>query len=354
MKRIFLALLITISASPLFSQAELPYLPTAPPAEVGFNEDSLSNLIDLISDTPPRDFRGLIVIKDDKLVVEEYFHTFWRTSLTDIRSAGKSITALLMGVALQQGLVKSVDDRAYDYLEIEPPTQAHAQIKIRHLLSMSAGYDADSDDGDTPGQAGQWMGLDDWTSYIQNVPMARKPGDRWVYGDLNSQLVGTIIENTSGMSLTDFARKHLFGPMDIREYFWQQSAAGSTVASGNLFLTALDFAKFGWLTLNKGKWQGEQLISEAYVNEMIGKQIEIPADYFGFPVDYGYLWYTRTRTMAGREVTYHYASGNGGNYIIVIPEENMVISLVSTAYGPYHGHGRSMRIFEILMEALKR
>ena len=334
------------------AQAEIPYLPSARTSEF-FHRDSIVNLVSLIQDSPPQDFRGLIVIKDDKLVTEEYFHTFWRTSLHDIRSAGKSITGMLMGIAIKQGLVKSVEDPVYDYLDIPPPTVAHKDIKIKHLLSMSAGFDADSDDGNTPGQAGQWMGLDDWTAYIQRVPMARKPGKRWVYGDLNSQLVGTIIENTSGMSLSEFAKKHLFDPMDVHEYYWQQSKAGSTVASGNLFITALDFAKLGWLVLNKGNWRGQQLISEEYIDEMIGKQISINENYFGVPVDYGYFWYTRTREFAGKNITYHYASGNGGNYVMVIPSENMVVALTSSAYGPYHGHFRSNLIFQKVMEALK-
>lgn len=353
MKRIWLSLWLNIWALSLSAQQELPYLPTAQPAEVGFKEDSIHNLVQLIRDTPPRDFRSLVVIKDDKLVVEAYFHTFWRNSLHDIRSAGKSITAMLLGIAIDRGLVNSVEDPIYDYLNIDPPTPKHAAMKIKHLLSMTSGLDADSDDPGTPGQAGQWMGLDDWDDYIQKVPMARAPGERWVYADLNSQFIGTIIEKASGMNLSAFAKKQLFGPLDIEEYYWQQNKAGSTVASGNLFMTGLDFAKLGWLVLRQGQFQGKQLISQTYLREMTDKQLSIPEDYFGVPVDYGYLWYTRTRQFAGKEVTYHYASGNGGNYIMVIPGENMVISLMSSAYGPYHGHYRSNLIFQKVMEALK-
>ncbi len=352
LKRIVYGLLLCSAVYTAKAQQEIPYLPSAPTAEF-FHRDSIVNLVNLIRNTPPQDFRSLVVIKDDKLVTEEYFHTFWRTSLHDIRSAGKSITGMLLGVAIEQGLVKSVDAPAYDYLPIAPPTQRHAAIKIKHLLSMSAGYDADSDEGSTPGQAGQWNWMEDWNDYIQKVPMKRKPGAKWVYSDLNSQLIGLIIETQSGMSLSQFAKKYLFGPLDMKEYYWQQSPAGSTVASGNLFITGLDFAKLGWLVLHEGKWLGKQLISKEYIQAMTGKQIEIDANYFGFPVDYGFYWYTRTRQIGGKEYTYHYASGNGGNYIIVIPEENMVISLMSSAYGPYHGHGRSTRIFEKVMEALK-
>ena len=351
MSRFLFALSICLLPSSLFAQEEIPYLPSAPTAEF-FHKDSIVNLVNLIRNTPPQDFRSLVVIKGDKLVTEEYFHTFWRSSLNDIRSAGKSITGMLMGVAIQQGLVKSVEDQVYDYLDIAPPTKAHAAIKIKHLLTMSAGYDADSDDGSTPGQAGQWNYMEDWNPYIQKVPMKRKPGAQWVYSDLNSQLIGKIIENKSGMSLSEFARKYLFGPLGVKEYYWQQSPAGSTVASGNLFITGLDFAKLGWLVLHDGNWLGKQLMSKEYIKAMTGRQIKIDDDYFGFPVDYGYFWYTRTRTIGDKEYTYHYASGNGGNYVIVIPEENMVISLMSSAYGPYHGHGRSNRIFEKVMEAL--
>jgi len=352
MSRIIIALLICLLPSALFAQEETTYLPSAPTAEF-FHRDSIVNLVNTIWDKPPQDFRSVVVIKDEKLVTEEYFHTFWRASLHDIRSAGKSITGLLMGIAIKQGLVKSVEDPVYDYLKIDPPSKAHAEVKIKHLLSMTGGYDADSDDGSTPGQAGQWMGMRDWTAYLRTVPMKRKPGAQWVYSDLNSQLIGQIIENQSGMNLSEFAREHLFGPLDVEEYYWQQSPAGSTVASGNLFMTGVDFAKMGLLALNKGNWRGKQLISEEYISQMLGTEISIDEDYFGVPVDYGYFWYTRTKNFNGKDITYHYASGNGGNYIMVVPSENMVVSLMSSAYGPYHGHYRSNVIFKKVMEALK-
>ena len=132
MSRFLFALSICLLPSSLLAQEEIPYLPSAPTAEF-FHKDSILNLVNLIRNTPPQDFRSLVVIKDDKLVTEEYFHTFWRTSLNDIRSAGKSITGMLMGVALQQGLVKSVEDPVYDYLDIAPPTKAHAANTFNSL-----------------------------------------------------------------------------------------------------------------------------------------------------------------------------------------------------------------------------
>src|SRR5690606_17073996 len=99
---------------------------------------------------PSKDFRGLVIIKDNKLVLEEYFNTFWRETIHDIRSAGKSVTALLLGIAIDKGLVKNTDQSIYDFFAgpkyTQPKTDGHRRIKIKHLLAMSSGLSADDED----------------------------------------------------------------------------------------------------------------------------------------------------------------------------------------------------------------
>src|SRR6266567_2393356 len=90
-------------------------LPNASPASVGMNDDSIKNLIQLINTNPPNDFRGMVVIKDNKLVVEKYFNTYWRATVLDIRSAGKGVTSLLLGIALDKGLVRNIEQSIYDF-----------------------------------------------------------------------------------------------------------------------------------------------------------------------------------------------------------------------------------------------
>ena len=116
----------------------IPELPFAALEDAGFNKDSIENLLRVINDTPPRDFRGLVVIKNNQLVIEEYFNTFWRNSIHDIRSAGKSVTALLLGIAMKEGLVQNVEQDVYSFFpknKYPSLNEDYKQIKIKHLVS---------------------------------------------------------------------------------------------------------------------------------------------------------------------------------------------------------------------------
>ena len=173
--------LLLVSSSLLSQNREISYLPTISYEEAGFNRDSIENLVNLISNTPPRDFRGMVVIKDNQLVIEEYFHTYWRNTVHDIRSAGKSVTALLLGIAMQEGLITDLEQDVYSFFSKEKypmMTDNFKKIKLKHLLNMSSGLDADTDRPETPGQAGNRMALDNWVEYLLQVPSSSEPGEK--------------------------------------------------------------------------------------------------------------------------------------------------------------------------------
>ena len=329
-------------------------LPRASLDAVGMEQDTIQTLIRLLNESEKRDFRGMVVIKNNKLVLEEYFHTYWRATIHDIRSAGKSITALLLGIAIDQGLIKDVEQPVFDFFPkyklTTPPTEEHLAIKIKHLLMMSSGMDADSDDANSPGNAGQWMGGDDWMKYALNVPMKFEPGSRWVYNDICAMLTGAIIEEVTGKKLADFAEEYLFDPLGIEEYYWYTGPQNRTGAAGNLYLSTFDFAKFGLLVLNKGKYNGQQVISEKWIGEILQPRIDLPTDYF--PEKYGYFWYISEIEINGKTCGYYFASGSGGNYILIVPGHDLVIALASSAYGPGHGHSRSRSIFRFILRSI--
>ncbi len=331
-------------------------LPEATLEDVGLNRDTIDQLLHLIRTTPPRDFRGLVVIKDGQVVIEEHFFTYWRSTIHDIRSAGKSITALLMGIAIEQGLVEDVEQKVYDFF---PPdrfdysiTEEHRQMRIKDLLMMSSGLDADTDNPDSPGFAWQWVRRDDWLTYVLNLPMAFTPGDNWVYNDATCFLVGAIIEETSGMSLAEFAELHLFHPLGIKEYYWFSSPQGRTSAMGNLYISAYDLAKIGQLVLQKGEWQGEQLIPASWVEELSSPKITNDL-LQTFTEAYGYFWYIDSYDLSDGPISYFYASGSGGNRLHIVPEANMVVCILSSAWGPGHGQTRSTNTFNYILRALE-
>lgn len=332
----------------------VPGLPKASLQSVGVQPDSLAKIIQLIRKTPPNDFRGLVVIKDNKLVVEEYFNTYWRETVHDIRSAGKSVTALLVGIAIDKGLVKSPEQSIYDFFPTTkfklPPKERRADIRIKHLLMMSSGLDADDDRDNSPGATANWLMHEDWASYALGLPMSFKPGEKFIYSDVCPLLIGAIIEETSGKSLLDFAKENLFKPLGIREFYWYTGVGGRTGPMGNLYITTLDFAKIGLLVLNKGRWDGQQVVNASWIDQVSIKRFD-PSNRFA--TGYGYFWWQGKKEANGKSYEYIYASGNGGNVLFVVPTENLVVSITSGAYGQGYGHTRSNNVFQFVLNALR-
>ncbi len=330
-------------------------LSDASPSEVGFNSDSIDNLIDLIYETPHKDFRGLVVIKENQVVIEEYFNTYMWNTIHDIRSAGKSVTALLLGVAMKEGLIENLDQSIYSlFSKNKNPSinKDYKKIKLRHVMDMSSGLDADSDDWRTPGQSSNWISRDDWKEYVLNIELKSTPGENFVYADIHALLVGLAIEEASGMSLKDFAQEKLFNPLGIKQVYWFTNASNQTGAAGNLYLTTLDFAKLGLLITNEGKWGEQQLIEADYIDKLINTKNPAIGDWFFMADFYGMFWYKATREFAGKSFDYLFGSGNGGNHLIVVPDEEMVIAITSSAYGQRYQHGRSFTIFSKILSAL--
>lgn len=351
---IFLSCLC-LSISSYAQRKPIPHLPAVNPEDVGFSQDSLNAFDDIISNFEQGDFRGLMVIKDNKLAIEYYYNTFWRNHIHDIRSAGKSITAMLLGVAIKDGLVKNVDQDVYSFFPKEKyPTlhEDYKKVKLIHLLNMVSGLDANSDDSSTPGNAGYFNGRDEWVQYLLSIPLARDPGSTWIYADINAVLIAAIIEETSGMSLRDYAKQKVFDPLGIKEFYWYTNAANQTAGAGNLYISALDFAKLGLLVANKGKWGDTQIADSDYMDRLLNENSPAIGDYNSLADGYGMMWYRSTRTFGTKEVSYLWASGNGGNHLIIIPEENMVIALTAAAYGQRYMHRRAYFILGKVLNAL--
>lgn len=335
-----------------FTSSNVEDLPKIELGNTGMNSDSISRIINLINTVKPFDFRGLVVLKNDSVAIEEYFNTYWRYTIHDIRSAGKSITALLLGIAIDKGLIKGVEQNIYDFF---PNHEKHPNrnVQIKHLLMMSSGLDADTFDENSEGNGLNWREKDDWVEHVLQLSMKFTPGEKWVYNDACAMMIGAIIEEQSGQKLSDFANEHLFGPLGIREYYWFTGSGGRTGAMGNLYISTLDFAKIGQLVLNNGEWNGKQLISNNWISEISTPRYNIE-NIVPFAKKYGYFWYFSDYTVNGNNYEYLYAAGNGGNLLFLVPKENMVVALTSSAYGQDRGQFRSNKIFELILESIKK
>ena len=321
--------------------------PVSAPESVGINRQALDALLADLKSDPNRDLKGVAIIRHGKMAAEWYFNGDDQTTLHDIRSATKSITALLMGVAIDHHLIGSGDDLIAKYLP-GLPNDGKQKIRIRDLLTMRSGLAADDDDPDSPGNEDRLDQSTDWMKSIFAVPARTAPGVNYLYCSLNAFITGAIIENASGLPLDSFAEKYLFSPLDIDNFSWRHVPVNRVVGQGNLRITTRDEAAIGQLVLHNGRWGNKQLVGSRWIAASLADRVPISAvdPYADF---YGYMWYSKPEPVNGGTVLVHYASGNGGNKIYVVPSKDMVVAITSSAYHKGYGQRRSQ---EILLRVL--
>ena len=279
---------------------------------------------------------SVLVAKDGVLVLEEYFNGNDRNTLHEIRSATKSIGSMLTGIAINKGFIDSENEPIYRYFEDDyKPAYGWSdqarKVEISHLLSMMSGYECDDLATDFACEHAMHR-ADDWVQYSFDLPFAHSPGSRWAYNSASLILVGEAIARTSGLNVDEFADRYLFEPLGIEKFLWQFSPKGHAWIGGGARMISREMVKIGQLMLNRGAWNGQRLLSEEWIDKSTTKQGEMLTG-----VDYGYLWQT-CQAYIGRDlVTAFWASGNGGQYIIVIPDEGMVVVFTGGNYNSLLG-----------------
>jgi CubicO group peptidase (beta-lactamase class C family) len=272
---------------------------------------------------------SLLVIKNGYLIAEDYFNEGSVDQKDRLQSATKSYTSALVGIALEQGCLSSVDQKMLDFFpevagKITDPRKE--QITIRNMLEMRGGYPNEETHQDL------WAGLlsGHYPPLIEEFPLVSDPGTRFHYSNLTSNWLGIIVDRTCGMNLKAYADEHLFSPLDVKAGEWGQDAEGHNNGCGDLHLTARDAGKFGLLYLNDGVYKGNQIVPADWVhnslqtysvNEAFVKKVGHFRD-----IGYGYHWWSAN---AG-EHHVNFAWGHGGQLIVLVDEFDMVI--VTTSY----------------------
>ncbi len=293
------------------------------------------------------DLHSVIVIQHGVLVAEQYYGDGDRQALVDVRSAGKSVTSLLFGIALDQGAIESLDDPVAKYWP-ETDGSAIGRVRLADVLTMRTGLDADGDNPESYGYEGRMDAADDPLAFVMSVPGADEPGTRYRYNSLAAYVAGIVIGRATGEGLEEFARDNLFDPLKIGRWDWQEDRAGYTKGQGNLFLTPPGFARIGEMVLNDGAYDGRQVVNSEWIEESLKPRFDI-SDSDPFASGYGYYWYHQTYPLNGRSIEVSFASGSGGNKIYVIPELDMVVSIMSRAYGQGRGQRRSEDVLKAVL-----
>jgi CubicO group peptidase (beta-lactamase class C family) len=257
---------------------------------------------------------SLLVIENNKLVIEQYYNGWKRDRLHFLASNTKSVTSFLIGKAIELGKIKDVNQKVLsffpEYAAREKDTLKQ-QICVKNLLTMTAGLKWDDET-----QLYTLQQSDNRLDLALTQPMDTLPGSKYAYSSANSIILSEIIKNTTGQDIAEFARKNLFEPLGIKEFEWS-SRNGIYDSYGGLFLKPRDIAKFGLLHLNMGKWKDKTIISEKWIEETLTPYIEI-----NHPLYSCYQW-RMAKTDLGFNVWF--IPGNGGQIINIIPALNMVI-----------------------------
>jgi len=327
---------------------------TASLLDVGMDPDPLLGLLDLIEDTENHLIHSLLIVKDQKLVFENYWpgadlnpvgldpvvKNFDRETLHYVASVSKSITSALTCIALDKGFIDSVEEPVFDHFldHDDLRTDQTTQITLGHLLSFSSGFHWNEFvyGFDDPRDSHYMMfSSEDPIRHLLGRPLDTTPGALFHYNSGDTNLLGEIVRRASpSNTLIDFAVEHLFDPLGIDAFEWTRfgRAPEVTFASGGASLRPRDMAKLGALYLNGGTWNGTRLLSQAWVDESTEMVVPLIGNYptlYG----YGYNWWLGRFQFSGTTFEYFRAAGWGGQDVFVIPSLELVI--VFTAGGYY-------------------
>jgi CubicO group peptidase (beta-lactamase class C family) len=305
--------------------------------------------------------RALLVIKDGYLVYENYYQDGGVNKSTNLWSVTKSVSSALIGILMDQDIIHSTDQLMADLMPDYPEFGA---ITLEHVLTQTTGL--------SWVESGplwvEWIFSDDWVAAALARGQVNEPGKNFFYSSGNSHFLTALVHEKTGLSPGKIAKDHLFDPMGIpfdtlsepiqytrwEQYTeplyqsWRRDPQGIECASFGLYLTARDMAKFGFLYLNRGKWDNQQLLSKEWVEI---STVDHATNIYG-RYSYGYQWYL---TMVGGYPAF-LASGFGGQIIGVVPSLDMVVVIKYEAESPIHPEPGTahddMYLFELVVKSV--
>ncbi len=313
-----------------------------------YDKKKIEELNKSIAQNEFKKITSILVIKDGKLLIEEYFNNANRTTLHDTRSVGKSFTSALMGIAIKEGYIKNENLSLLSFYNVKQFANYRSQkdsVTIQDLLKMSAAFNGSDSKDDSPGNEENMYPTDDWVKFALDLPMdsSKTNGKQWDYFTAGVVLLGDILNKSVPEGLEKFADKKLFQPLGIKNYQWQYTPQKVVNTAGGLQMSSLSFAKFGQLYQNKGLWNGQQILPAKWVEETLTKQLPIPERENEF---YGYLFWNKTYTINGKNYETFYCAGNGGSKIYIFKDLPITIVVTAKAYNKPYAHPQVDKIIE--------
>ncbi|QDG75605.1 serine hydrolase [Labrenzia sp. PHM005] len=329
-------------------------LPVSTLAAEGFSIAPIKEMVADLQNGTYRNVDGVLIARHGKLVFEGYFNGFDRSTKHETRSAFKSITSTLTGIALDQELISGVDVPISRFFQKNWPAASGDRelkdaITLADMLTMTPGFDAEEAFGAGPWRETAMWAAEDWIRFSLDIPMADQPGRQFRYSSATTFLIGVAVARAASLPLPEFAKANLFEPLGISNYCWTLSPKGHAIGMGSFYMLPRDMLKIGQLFLDGGSWNGRQIVSKEWVGQATqhlvdavppGTQSEKPAT-----SGYGYQWWTYTpRSFEDPRVAYFFASGNGGQEIFVFPKLDMVVVFTGSNYDSPIAHRQPIQI----------
>lgn len=313
----------------------------------------ISELLESVDNGEYRDIHSLVIIKNGYLVLDAYFDGYDYDDLQNCYSVTKSVSSALIGIALDKGFIESVGvcmrDYFQDYQGIDW-SGGKDRITIKNMLTMRSGLEWEElviPYSSPLNSHTQMTGNEDWIEFVLRRPMEHAPGSTFEYDSGTSHMLGAIIREATGMPIDSFARHNLFEPLGITNVYWNRDPLGNPCTGGSwggLMLCARDMAKFGFVYLNRGKWNGVQVIPPAWICESTTRHVNV--NFIGSS-GYGYQWWTAVFDVDGVKIEVPYAMGYGGQYIFIIEDLDMVVAFTGGGGGNEYAY---TQVFEIMTE----
>ena len=307
----------------------------------GFTSDYKKSVIELsimekfiIKDSLPST-HAVVISRKGKIIYENYFDGYHPNIPHDMKSASKSISSAIVGIAKDKSLFTNTKQSIFNFLPTkyqQYEDSLKSTIDIQSLLTMSSGLDADDYTKERKSLASEnnYQPTRDWTATVLKAPMIHKPNTKAMYGSANPYLLGVAIDSIVSESLELFMDKYLFQKLEISNYIIQTDIKGNPYFGGGMYLTPRAMLKFGELYLHQGKWKSKRVFSKKWVQDSFKKyrNLENVPDKNG----YGYLWWHNTYKVNGKNIASVEARGAGGQYIFVIPSLKIVTVITSGNY----------------------
>jgi len=313
------------------------------PADEGFDPATLCAVGQAL-DRPEANAHAVLVVRHGRLVYERYFageDQRWGQPLGniphdaetkhDLRSITKSVTSLLVGIAVDYGWIKDIDAPVLSllpqYADLRSPETD--RITLRHLLTMSSGlaWSEDLPYSDPRNSERLMSDAPDPYRYVLEQPFATAPGERWTYSGGSTALLSAVLKQVSGRPLDVLAQEVLFAPLGISDVEWVRYPNGDPIAASGLRLRPRDIAKLGRLMLDHGAWQGRQIVSPGWIAQSTASQVAVEDE-----VDYGFQWWLGRSLVDGREIRWTAGVGWGGQRLFLVPDLDLLVVITAGLY----------------------